>query len=491
MLWLAIVLPELPLQVFTRAMSSPQPLAVASPPPRAQLIAANAPARALGIVPGLRPASALSLLPVLSLRARAPARERAALEEIALWAARFTPRISLAPPDAVLLEVSTTLRLFGGTHRIAHELEQALRTLGFEARLACAPTPLAAHWFARSAAGRLVDADDEQEDWLRHLDELPASVLADSGCDAATCELLAGLGMQTLAQVQALPAAGLARRQAQAVSEALARARGTLADLRPWFAPPQGFDHALTLPAPTHHAEALHFAARRLFASLAAWLQARHAALDACTLSLEYEHEPTTVLELLFGQPSADAQRFALIARERLASLPLPAEVCALRVRADRTMQASTPSGDLFGDTGQEAADAFLLLARLRARLGDSGVIRLGTRPEHRPEAALQVHVPDRAHSAREPVPAYRATAHLPPAAHARERPLWLLPVPRPILAERFTLLGCAERIETGWWDGQPVRRDYYRARDPGHVLCWIFSDLDRGGRWFLHGYFA
>ena len=98
---------------------------------------------------------------------------------------------------------------------------------------------------------------------------------------------------------------------------------------------------------------------------------------DAVTLSLEYEHEPATVLELLFGQPSADAQRFALIARERLASLPLPAEVCALRVRADRTMQASTPSGDLFGDTGQEAADAFLLLARLRARLGDSGVIRL------------------------------------------------------------------------------------------------------------------
>ena len=79
-----------------------------------------------------------------------------------------------------------------------------------------------------------------------------------------------------------------------------------------------------------------------------------------------------------------------------------------------------------------------------------------------------------------------------PPAStSAGLRPLWLLPAPRPISAPRYTLLGAAERIETGWWDGMPVRRDYYLARDADEVLCWIFESLDAPGQWFVHGYFG
>ncbi len=45
------------------------------------------------------------------------------------------------------------------------------------------------------------------------------------------------------------------------------------------------------------------------------------------------------------------------------------------------------------------------------------------------------------------------------------------------------------ERIETGWWRGPTVRRDYYRvATQSGHWF-WIFRDLN-SGRWFLQGMF-
>lgn len=489
MLWLAIVLPDLPLQVFTRAMHAPQALAVVGLPPRARVIAANGPARAAGVERGQRPASALGLLPELQLHKREPAREQAALEEIALWAGRFTPRVALSPPDAVLLEIAPSLRLFGGAAAIMRALNEGLAALGFETRSACAPTPLAARWFAR--AQNMHGSAWNGHDWQRHLDDLSIAVLADGGCDTATCELLAGLGLQRLGEARALPAAGLARRQAQAVSLALARARGEIADPQAWFEAPPRYDHGLPLPSPTHQAEALNFAARRLFAGLAAWLESRHAVLDTCTLALEHERAPTTVLELVFGHPTRDAQRFALIARERLATLVLQADVCALRLSADRSVAASPRSADLFGEPDSAAADAALLLARLRARLGESGVQHLVACPDHRPEAAWQAHTSDRRRDAREPASRYRSSAAA--AAHEapRQRPLWLLPAPRPILVERFTLLGSAERIETGWWDGGPVQRDYYRARDPEHLLCWIFRDLDHGGRWFLHGYFA
>jgi protein ImuB len=55
---------------------------------------------------------------------------------------------------------------------------------------------------------------------------------------------------------------------------------------------------------------------------------------------------------------------------------------------------------------------------------------------------------------------------------------------------ERVAHFAGPERIETLWWHGPSVRRDYYRvALASGHHL-WIFRRLsDR--RWFLHGVFA
>ena len=56
MLWLAIHLPALPLQVFTRGMQSPSPIAIVAPPPRATILAATPAAEAAGVHCGQRSA---------------------------------------------------------------------------------------------------------------------------------------------------------------------------------------------------------------------------------------------------------------------------------------------------------------------------------------------------------------------------------------------------------------------------------------------------
>ena len=53
----------------------------------------------------------------------------------------------------------------------------------------------------------------------------------------------------------------------------------------------------------------------------------------------------------------------------------------------------------------------------------------------------------------------------------------------------RLELLAGPERIESGWWDGGEVARDYFIARAPSSALLWIFRA--RGGGWYLHGLFA
>ena len=50
------------------------------------------------------------------------------------------------------------------------------------------------------------------------------------------------------------------------------------------------------------------------------------------------------------------------------------------------------------------------------------------------------------------------------------------------------------ERIESGWWDGGDVRRDYFVAESPQGETMWIYRDHRYGiddGEWFLHGIFA
>jgi protein ImuB len=47
------------------------------------------------------------------------------------------------------------------------------------------------------------------------------------------------------------------------------------------------------------------------------------------------------------------------------------------------------------------------------------------------------------------------------------------------------------ERIETGWWDGGEVARDYYVALDRYEVRLWIFREREQPHRWFLQGVFG
>jgi protein ImuB len=77
-------------------------------------------------------------------------------------------------------------------------------------------------------------------------------------------------------------------------------------------------------------------------------------------------------------------------------------------------------------------------------------------------------------------------------------RPLWLLAEPRPLAGRDLPRYEGAlefeegpERIESGWWDGRDVQRDYYVARSTTGMRLWIFRERRAEGRWFLHGVFG
>jgi len=59
------------------------------------------------------------------------------------------------------------------------------------------------------------------------------------------------------------------------------------------------------------------------------------------------------------------------------------------------------------------------------------------------------------------------------------------------VLREPLHILSGPERIESGWWDGEDVRRDYYLIETRSGQRGWAFRSVGEDGPLRLHGWFA
>jgi protein ImuB len=499
-LWLALHLPRLSLEAFCAtlpAVDAVRPVALVG---EHQVIAANPAAAQRGIKPGLKRATALALSADLLLGQANELRDAAALQAVAHAALAFTPMVTLTPdhPATVLLEVQASLRYFGGLPKLLARLRQALAPLRHRAHIASAPTPLGAALLAEWQGGFEQGAHSTDLGALQQLlDGAPVWLL---GPGREHWEALQGMGLQTLSDLRHLPRTGLARRFGEGLLADLDAAFGRRPDPREALLPPPVFESTLELFARADtSAQVLHGAAL-LLARLVAWAQAQQARISAFTLQMQ--HEPrhrgdaaeATTLRIELAEPSVDPGHLQLLLRERLARVELLAPTLDLRLSCQDIVHAEAPNGELFPNRQSQALGLTRLLERLRARLGEEQVLRIVPVADHRPERACGL----------QPV---SAPAGAPPKMPLPDRlplhrPVWLLPEPvplasrdrQPLLQGRvLQLLSGPERIESGWWDGGLVTRDYFIAADAEGALLWIFCDRLTAAAtgWFLQGRFG
>ena len=531
MLWIALHLPLLSLESFAATLPCTadrqgQALALMD----AHVIrSANAAARALGVEPGLKRATALALAPHLTLGQADPARDAQALTAVAHAALAFTPMVVIQPPEAaaaaapadaaahtVLLEVQASLRYFGGLPALLQRLHAALAPLGHRLHTVSASTALGAALLAR--AHLHLDCADLAAT-RRALDAAPVWLL---GPGRVHWEALQGMGLRSLADLRRVPRDGLARRFGEVMLSELDRAMGTRPDPREPLVPASAFDSRLELCARADTTEQLMHGAAVLLARLVAWLSAQHAFVRRFTLVMAHEKRSrrdvdtaaATALEVALAEPARDSAHLLVLLRERLAPLQLPAPTLELHLHAADIVRRAPPNAELFPTPTSEQEGLTRLIERLQARLGPGQVLRLEQSQDHRPERASAWRVAD----AQTRPPRARTSTNTstntststststagptrPPAA---VRPVWMLHPPEP-LRERergpvldgqpLQLLSSPERIESGWWDAALAERDYFIAQSPGGALVWIYrarlpaSAATQG--WFLHGRFG
>ena len=481
-LWLALTFPALPLIAAGRAAAA-GPLVIATGEGAARSVfACNGAAARAGIRPGQRLAAAHAFAAELAVVERAPEHEARELQRLAHWALGLTSFVSPEPPDGLLLEVRGSLKLFGGSAALIARAAAGLEALGHRPALALAPTARAATWLAHAAPGTVIDSPAGLASQLALLP------LTAPGWPPAVLEDCARLGLERIGELRRLPRDGLARRFEPRVLTELDEAYGTRPVPRRRYQTPERFAGRCELPAEfTGTAELLPYC-ERLLDALDAFLRER--AAGVARLAFRFVHRDLKPSCVVLGRalPAGDAAGWRALVRERLPRQALPAPVRSLTLRSGALLPLPGTSRALPGLGRRESAiEAAALLDRLRARLGDAAVSGLTLIAEHRPEAAW------RPVAAAVPGPA-AASPELPESA----RPLWLLKEPLPLESRdgapchggRLALESGPERIESGWWDGAGIARDYYVARTRRGARLWVFRE--RGARrWFLHGVFG
>jgi protein ImuB len=436
-------------------------------------------------------AAASALCSDLQIVARDVRAEEDALERIAAWAIQFTPAVSISKPGEVLLEIAGSVRLFNGLKRLWNEVAEGLRGLGYAASISCAPTPLGAQWFSRARLSVRLSHTDA----LRaSLPDLPLEVMH---APVEALALLQNVGARTLRDLLALPRDGIARRLGQTLLDDLDRALGILPDPRSFFTPPKVFKAEQPLPAPAHEAEMLLFAARRMLVEFCGYLAATATGAQRIRFSFEHHKRDATQLTLSLVSATRDADHLTSVLRERLERTALPCPALSIALTSELLLPLSSQNLSFLPDAKHDEESAAQLIERLRARLGDEAVLGLKRFPDHRPERAWRTCAPGSRETTALKAAASRNTGTV--SGGITSRPLLLLAEPRaltevadaPCYEGRLSLLTGPERIESGWWDGHDIARDYFVACNPAEAMLWIYRERRAKGQWYLHGFFA
>jgi protein ImuB len=508
MLWIALYFPQLALDSLTRgageSLLKNLPLVIHHGEARRPIIyALNTAAREAGLRVGMPLAAARAACGDLTALARLPDKESQVLLRAAHWCAQYTPSVAL-DADCVLLEVSTTLKLFGGIGQLVGAIRHGLHKQGLHVLVGVAPTPLAAQLLAKATQyqPRTRMCRDTTQ-LAERLHDLPLILF---GWPGDVINTLATLGLTRIHDLQQLPRRDLQSRFGDTVVVALDQALGIKADPRQYISLPTSFagEHEFLFEL-TDSAQLLPSAESLLF-EMEGFMRARAAATEQLVVTLKHGRNALTKITLGTREPQRHANHWLRLLREKFARAELAAPVMAISIHAEQLQPYLAQTQNLLHTRGEAVAGQMSqLVDRLAARLGDRAVYQLQVRDDHRPEFAGQQMaqadagpmpqvVRKRAPQRSNALPSRRAIQPKQP-----NRPSWLLREPRALTVMQdvpqyhgaLTLLAGPERIETGWWDGKPVARDYFVARNRLHEVCWIFRDYRQARQWFLHGLFA
>jgi protein ImuB len=383
----------------------------------------------------------------------------------------------------------------------------------------------------------------------RWLDPLPVAALR---LPEEALLRLQRLGIDTIRMLRDLPREGLTSRFGPEVLQRLDQAFGRQGETLEMLPLPPSDQAQVRLEYPTEDRQILAHHLQQLLCELVGSWQARQQGALRLICRCDCVEPPCWEWVVGLFAPSADAEHLARLCLTELERGRPPAAVERVTVTATMLAPLEQRQTLLLPELSSDTDDSLAetrLIDTLSNRLGRQQVVGVemtrdvqperayvyrplagNPRPSSRPRRSSRAGARRRparsslsASAVDQPIPGRAAipASQLPGAAEATEpaplmgpqtsdpgrRPLTLFEPPQPLevlavfpagLPQHFCWRGqryrvlhpsSAERIETGWWRGPTIRRDYYRVQTEHGQQFWLFRDL-RDQQWYLHGRF-
>ena len=394
--------------------------------------------------------------------------------------------------------------------------------------------------------GGLIIRGDEAT--TRAIEALPVQSLR---LASDTVSTLARLGVVSVNQLLALPRSGLAMRLGSELVRRLEQVQAEVDEPLRVHQAEAEYSVTLTLEYPTTDLEILTDRIKRLASQLTSQLmvQQRGVLRLRCCMKLSGHQEMS--LDVGLFAPTVDADHLSGLVVNQFESVRIQEKVerLSLLVTLSGVLRSSQTS--LFeldensaSATGMTGVAISRLVDALTGRMGREQVGYLELQNDPLPERAFEV-LPLAGNASSPVLKRRKKTRKLsangwadsvesainrslvkPTAGDALRRPLSLLADPVPLrvawhetdfslqvsssrLPQRIRFNGVdhhvlnhwgPERIESGWWRGKSIRRDYYRVETDQGEWWWIFRNLVSRAelqknrtsyRWMLHGRFS
>ncbi len=501
---------------------------------RLVIAASNSLATRAGLTPGMSLADGRAIVPGIITRPADPATDARALERLARWTNRFTPRVMPDGPDTIFLDIAGCEHLFGGEEALMAALRRALEDFGLTVRLALADAPGAAWALAHYGPGdpAVVPAGAEPSTLRRALANLPVAALRLS---AEVAEALRSFGLDTIRTLFPLESVELIRRfgtePVRRLDQALGRVTEPITPLPPLPAREvrRAFPEPISTPADIRAATA------SLVDRLCRLLTRSGEGARQLRLICHRVDGGRQSIGVGTSRPRRRAKSLLDLFAEKLPRIEPGFGIDEIVLVAEVVEVVSELQTNWLAEaTTRHHADNEEALANLLDRLGNRfGFGRIGRAVPHQswlPErAACRERVDGRGDrpGAASNTPGSlsalaRSVARSPPAAgwpEGRRRPLRLLSPPEPVeilTEEGFALefggkprsgtkpgsggsiaefrlrtsgfqyrgrfhplrkVEGPERIDCEWWRGETTRRDYYLAEDESGCRYWLYRE--------------
>ena len=443
-----------------------------------------------GLAPGLSLPDARAVCPALLTEPADPVREDALLRALWRWADRFSPLVSLDPPDGLLMDITGCAHLFGGEHEMADAIRRQAGDLQITGRIGVADTKGAAAALARFSSVPVAIAEPG-----RTAEALAALPLAALGLDPALVHGVRRTGLQSIGQLYTVKSAELARRFGLDLTTALDRTLGRAPDpVIPKSAGPVYAARA-TLPEPIGRLDDLERVILRLAESVCGRLAAAQCGARRYRLTIRPVDASDQQMTIGFAKPNAAPAAVLQQFRTPLDKLSLAFGADLFRLVAE-SVEPLHPRQAAFDKQTEREDDRSDLISTLGNRLGFDRV---------RLFAPGDSHLPEREFTTVEAMDCAEEPAWTP---SPRLRPLRLYHPPEPVRVEtpgrpplRFQWrrrsydIAAAtgpERLSGEWWrDDDTPLRDYWRVETTAGPRLWLMTWPGRTPpAWYVAGRF-